>query len=59
MYEIAESVADDLKAMMAAVESTPAVPVAPHVDTAITRSSIEQLVRDAEEGRRRLQRGRR
>jgi hypothetical protein len=55
LYEIAESVAgDELTAMVAAAEATPAVPQAPHFDTAITRSSIARLVREAEEGRRRL-----
>jgi hypothetical protein len=33
---------------MARVNAIPAVPVAPHVDTPLVRSTIEQLLREAE-----------
>lgn len=55
LYDIVEGlVGDDLPALMSRVRSIPAVRVAPHIDTPIVRSSIEQLVREAEEGRRRI-----
>ena len=55
LYEIAESAAgEELKTMVAAAEAIPPVTLALHADTPITRSSIEQLVRAAEEGRAHL-----
>ena len=55
LYEIAESVAGgDLDTMMTKIHAYPAVTLAPHVDTRVTRTSIDQLVREAEEGRRRF-----
>ena len=55
LYEILETVAgDQLVQLMASVNAIPAVRVAPSADSAAVRSSIEQLVRQAEEGRRRF-----
>lgn len=55
LYEIIETVAgDELAALMTRVHAIPEVRVAPNADSAIVRSSIEQLVREAEEGRRRF-----
>lgn len=49
LYEIIESLAgEELSTMMARVHAIPQVPVAPHVDTPLVRSTIEQLVREAE-----------
>ena len=49
LYEIIESLAgEELSTMMARVHAIPQVPVAPHVDTPFVRSTIEQLVREAE-----------
>lgn len=48
LYEIIESLAgDELAALMDRVHAIPPVPVAPHVDTPLVRSTIEQLVREA------------
>ncbi|MGZ7040876.1 MAG: hemerythrin domain-containing protein [Thermoanaerobaculia bacterium] len=45
LYEIAEQVAgSELSAMVAAANAMPIVPVAPHVDTAITRDAIKRLL---------------
>ena len=52
-YEVAENVMK-VDEVMEKVRAYPAVRVAPHVDTEVTRWSIEQLVLEAEEGRRRL-----
>jgi hemerythrin superfamily protein len=58
LYEIIESLSgDELADVMARVHATPAVRVVPNTDSPIVRSSIEQLVREAEEGRRRFRRG--
>ena len=55
LYEAVETIAgEELSALMARVRATPPVALAPHVDTEITRRSIEQLIREAEEGRRAL-----
>ena len=55
LYEIMETLAgDELAALMTRVHAIPAVRVVPNADSAIVRSSIEQLVREAEEGRRRF-----
>ena len=55
MYECVEALTGaKLGALMTRVHAVPEVRVAPHADTPIVRSSIEQLVREAEEGRRQL-----
>lgn len=57
LYDLLETLAgDELAALMTRVQATPAVRVVPNTDSAIVRSSIEQLVRVAEEGRRRFRR---
>ena len=49
LYEVIESLAgEDLSSLMARVRAIPPVPVAPHVDTPLVRSTIEQLLREAE-----------
>jgi hemerythrin HHE cation binding domain-containing protein len=45
----------DLAALTARVREYPEVPTAPYTDSPILRRSIAQLLREAEEGRRRLQ----
>ncbi|HJT18602.1 MAG TPA: hemerythrin domain-containing protein [Thermoanaerobaculia bacterium] len=52
-YDVAENVMK-AREVMERVRAFPPVRVAPHVDTEITRWSIEQLVLEADEGRRRL-----
>ena len=55
LYELVEMVvADQLASLMSSVLAVPAVRVVPNADSAIVRSSIEQLVRAADEGRRRF-----
>ena len=55
LYEAVEAIAgEDLAALMTRVRETKPVALAPHADTEITRKSIEQLIREAEEGRRAL-----
>lgn len=55
VYDIIEKLAgDELAALMERVHAIPAVRVMPNVDSAVVRSSIERLVREAEEGRRAL-----
>ena len=55
LYDVIETVAaGELATLMASVHAVPAVRVMPNADSAVVRSSIEQLVRQAEEGRRRL-----
>lgn len=55
LYELVETVAaDQIATLMSSVHAIPAVRVVPNADSAIVRSSIEQLVRTADEGRRRL-----
>ena len=57
LYEIIETLAgDQLEVLMRRVDAIPAVRVVPNVDNAIVRSSIDQLLREAEEGRRRFRR---
>jgi len=52
LYAVIEDLAgDDLAALMARVHAIPAVRVVPNVDSPIVRSSIELLLREAEEGR--------
>jgi len=49
LYEMVESLAgEELTSLMSRVHAIPPVPVAPHVDTPLVRSTIEQLVREAE-----------
>ncbi|HSP15348.1 MAG TPA: hemerythrin domain-containing protein [Thermoanaerobaculia bacterium] len=45
----------DLPAVVSRVRDYPEVPTAPHADSPILRRSIAQLLREAEEGRKRLQ----
>ena len=55
LYEIIESLSgDELSALMQRVHAIPEVPVMPNVDSPIVRSSIETLLREAEEGRRKF-----
>jgi hemerythrin superfamily protein len=55
MYERVEALSGtELTALMTRVHAVTPVRVAPHADTRIVRSSIAQLVREAEEGRRNL-----
>lgn len=55
LYEAVEAIAGaDISALMTRVRATPPVALAPHADTEVTRRSIEQLVREAEDGRRAL-----
>ena len=55
LYEIIESLSgDELSALMQRVHAIPEVPVMPNVDSPIVRSSIETLLRDAEEGRKKF-----
>jgi hypothetical protein len=55
LYEVFEQLAgDDLARLMERVRAYPEVPVTPHSDSAILRSSLQQLLREAEEGRRAL-----
>lgn len=53
LYEIVETLAaGELAELMARVHAIPEVRVLPNVDTPVVRSSIERLLREAEEGRR-------
>jgi len=52
--DVEEIIGAELPAILARVREVPQVRLAPHADTEVTRRSIEQLVREAEEGRRRL-----
>jgi len=55
LYEIVEHLTgDELTALMSRVRAIPPVAVAPHADTPLVRSTIEQLLREAEEGRARM-----
>jgi hypothetical protein len=52
LYELIEGLAgDELNALMERVHAIPEVRLAPHADSPIVRSSIEQLVKQAMEGR--------
>jgi len=42
----------DVPKLVAAIEVFPAIPVAPYADTPLLRQTIEQLLREAEAGRR-------
>jgi len=56
LYDIIESLAGgELAALMEPVRAIPPVRVVPNTDSPIVRQSIEQLLREAEEGRRKLQ----
>ena len=56
LYEIVEELAgEELAAVMARVGAIPEVRVVPNTDTPLVRETIELLVREAEEGRRRFQ----
>ncbi len=58
MYAIVEDIAgDELARLLSDVEAFPAVRLAPHADTAVTRWSIDQLVQAAAEGRLRFPKG--
>lgn len=53
MYELIESLTgEELAPLLARVHAVPVVRVAPHVDTPLVRRTIEQLLREAAEGRR-------
>jgi hypothetical protein len=55
LYEIIEDLAgDELATLMSRVHAIPEVRVVPNTDTPVVRSSIERLVREAENGRRRF-----
>ncbi len=55
LYEIFEDAAgEELAGLMKRVRGYPQVPMAPYSDTPLLRRSIEQLLREAEEGRRKL-----
>lgn len=60
LYENVEQLSGDaLEELMSRVHAFPAVRQAPHTDTPVVRRSIEQLLREADEGRRQLAHGRR
>jgi hemerythrin superfamily protein len=55
LYEVfEEATGEELGSLMERVRSYPQVPVAPYSDTPHLRRSLEQLLREAEEGRRSL-----
>jgi hemerythrin superfamily protein len=55
VYELVEEMTGEkLSALMENVRAYPPVALAPHADSEVTRRSIEQLVREADEGRRKL-----
>jgi hemerythrin HHE cation binding domain-containing protein len=55
MYDIVEQITGDgLSSLIAAIRAFPPVRVLPHADTPFVRKTIEQLVRAAAEGRKRL-----
>jgi hemerythrin superfamily protein len=57
LYSILESLSEDrLEELMEQIHTVPEVKVAPHVDKPIVYRSIEQLVREAEEGRGKIRR---
>lgn len=52
LYEVMEDLAGDaLNVLVEAVRNVPPVVVAPHTDTPLLRRTIEQLLREAKEGR--------
>lgn len=55
LYELIESLTgEEITPLLARVHAIPAVRVAPHVDTPLVRRTIEQLIREAAEGRRQM-----
>jgi hypothetical protein len=55
LYELIEKLSgNELTAIMVRVHAIPEVRLAPHSDTPILRRSIEQLLREADEGRKAL-----
>lgn len=57
LYELIESLTGrEIIPLMARVHAIPEVRVAPHVDTPLVRRTIEQLMREAAEGWRQMQR---
>lgn len=55
LYDLAETlVGDELAGLMERVHAIPEIPLAKFSDTPTLRWSIEQLIREAEEGRERL-----
>jgi Hemerythrin HHE cation binding domain len=55
LYELVERLEGDaLEDLMARVRAVPPVAVAPHVDNDFVRTTIEHLLREAEDGRARL-----
>lgn len=55
LYEIFETATgQELASLMEKVRTYPEVPMAPYSDTPLLREAIEKLLRDAEDGRRRL-----
>lgn len=56
LYEdIEQLTGSELEELVSRVRAYPQVPLAPYTDTPLLRRSIEQLLREAEEGRRALQ----
>jgi hypothetical protein len=55
---VAQIAGADIEGLVARIEAFPAVPTTPHSDTPILRRTLEQLLREAEEGRLRLARSR-
>ena len=54
LYSMLESLSEDrLEELMKQIHTVPEVRMAPHVDKPVVYRSIEQLVREAEEGRKR------
>jgi hypothetical protein len=54
-YEVLEELAShDLPEVLQRMHAIAPVPLAPHADSEVTRRSIEQLLREAEDGRRLL-----
>jgi len=55
LYDLVDQLsADAAAALTGAIEAFPVIPTAPHSDTPLLRTTIAQLLREAEEGRRRL-----
>lgn len=60
LYERVElMVGEELENLMTRIQAFPQIPMAPYSDTPILRRSIEQLLREAEDGRRLLAQPRR
>lgn len=55
LYDVIDQLAStEIDALMVKVHAIPQIPLAPHSDTPLLRQTIETLLRDADEGRRRL-----